>query len=508
MNLLITRGGDTPLLYISIMGLARLVAVLVLLCTSISLVIAQKQDYIWCFGDSAGLDFNAGIPVPFPSGMQAHEAAASLSDKHGNLLFYVGDRKFSSNYSSIRNSNHQTMFNGDSLLSPGSITNGLMILPFPNDTNKYYVFHRGIMFSIHYLYYSVVDMSLQGGLGAVIQKNVLINGINDPTERIGAIMHGNGRDWWIITRAFGSNQFQLLLVNPQGIASPFNQNIGTNYTNWLSYAGEMATSINGNKIAIVTHAGNIDVFDFDRCSGILSNWMSIGPTTPSLPLNSYYGCEFSPDGNLLYVTTIFSPYSQLLQYNLLSSTPWVPYYIYSNSNDSVSFGQLQRGPDNKIYMTSCNPYFTSTFDSLNMYIGVINDPDSIGLACNFAPYSVYLGGRRSFYSLPNMPNYNLGALAGSPCDTLTGLNQDFENNQSFEIYPNPVTEYFTIRNSSVENSKNEYDIKIFDSSGKLVYKDHKYFPGASIIFRDFPSGLYAVNLTRNGRQWFSKFIKL
>ncbi len=502
------RGGASPLLYLLKIILSKKVFLLLLLCASCDIVQAQKQDYIWCFGDSAGLDFNSGIPVPFQSGMQAHEAIACVSNNQGILLFYSSDRSFITQYGNVKHFNHQLMFNGDSLHSSGSITNGLMVVPFPGDSNIYYIFHRS--YPPGRLYYSIADMSLQGGFGAVVQKNILLISNTFLTERIGAVKHANGRDWWIITHADGSNEFLVLLVTPQGIIGPLSQLIGSFYTHFLSIVGEISIAKEGNKIAIASGSGFIDVFDFDRCSGVISNWMNIGPAFPSLPLNSYYGCEFSESSNLLYITNSTPPYSQLLQYNLLSPTPWVPYYINTNSNDSVSFGQLQRGPDGKIYMANVfNPNWTnSTFDSLNMYIGVINDTDSIGLACNFEPYSVYLGGRRSFYSLPNMPNYNLGALVGSLCDTLTSLNQDIKNNKSFEIYPNPVTEYFTIRNSSVENSGNVYDIKIFDSSGMLVYKDQNYFPGVSVSFRDFPSGLYAVNLTRNGRQWFSKFIKL
>ena len=501
------RSGVSPLLYLLKIIMVQKAFLLFLICIPFATQ-AQKQDYIWCFGDSAGLDFNSGIPVPFQSGMRAHEAATAISSKQGSLLFYCGDRSFSTFYSGVRNQNHQMMQNGDSLFANGSITNGQLTIPFPNDSNKYFIFHIGSFQSSGYVFYSVIDISLQGGDGEVILKNIILNGIANPTERIAAIKHANGRDWWVITKPLFSDLFILFLVTPFNIIGPFQYSIGVNYSEFGDNIGEIATSQNGDKIASVTTAGKIDVFNFDRCTGLLSNWTSIGPVTPSLPLNSYYGCEFSPNGDLLYVTTIYPPYSQLLQYNLLSSTPWVPYYIYTNSNDSVSFGQLQRGPDNKLYMTSCNPYFTSTFDSLNMYIGVINEPDSIGLACNFAPYSVYLGGRRSFYSLPNMPNYNLGTLVGSPCDTLTSIHSIPETKQGFEIIPNPVNSDFRISLSGNVEAENYFELRIFNMNGKLVYQDKRYIVGEKINCLEFSSGLYAITLTRNGRMWFNKFIKL
>lgn len=58
----------------------------------------------------------------------------------------------------------------------------------------------------------------------------------------------------------------------------------------------------------------------------------------------------------------------------------------------------------------------------NENLGVINLPDSPGLACNFQPWSFYLGGKRTYWGLPNNPDYELGPVTGSICDTLTGIN--------------------------------------------------------------------------------------
>ncbi|MBK8873341.1 MAG: hypothetical protein IPN13_05230 [Bacteroidetes bacterium] len=58
-----------------------------------------------------------------------------------------------------------------------------------------------------------------------------------------------------------------------------------------------------------------------------------------------------------------------------------------------------------------------------MNLSVINYPDSLGSACNYTPYSFYLGGTRTHYGLPNNPDYDLPAHAGSPCDTLVSQNE-------------------------------------------------------------------------------------
>jgi hypothetical protein len=69
--------------------------------------------------------------------------------------------------------------------------------------------------------------------------------------------------------------------------------------------------------------------------------------------------------------------------------------------------------------------------------------------CDFDTSTIWLGGKRATYALPNMPNYNLGALEGSECDTLaTAVNNLPEIHNEIIIYPNPATNYFLIKQSS------------------------------------------------------------
>ena len=51
---------------------------------------AQKEAAIWYFGESAGLDFNSGIPVTLTDGkLTTNEGCATISDKDGKLLFIL-----------------------------------------------------------------------------------------------------------------------------------------------------------------------------------------------------------------------------------------------------------------------------------------------------------------------------------------------------------------------------------------------------------------------------------
>ncbi|MBK8846993.1 MAG: hypothetical protein IPO27_10775 [Bacteroidetes bacterium] len=69
------------------------------------------------------------------------------------------------------------------------------------------------------------------------------------------------------------------------------------------------------------------------------------------------------------------------------------------------------------------PYQDSMRNYINENLSVINEPDSLGAKCDYQPFSFYLGGKRTYYGLPNNPNYELGPLLGSACDTLSASMQ-------------------------------------------------------------------------------------
>ena len=94
------------------------------------------------------------------------------------------------------------MPNGFGLKGDNCQINGLLIIPFLNDSSKYYLFtSQGLTFgtaqpdTLRYSY-SVVDMNMDGGQGDVSNKNTDIKGF--ATEKMVAVPNANGSDvWWI-----------------------------------------------------------------------------------------------------------------------------------------------------------------------------------------------------------------------------------------------------------------------------------------------------------------------
>jgi hypothetical protein len=93
---------------------------------------------------------------------------------------------------------------------------------------------------------------------------------------------------------------------------------------------------------------------------------------------------------------------------------------------------------------------------------VINSPDNAGLSANFCQHCLQLPALNAF-TIPNFPNYRLGPLSGSVCDTLTGIISDVAGKVNFSIYPNPSDEFTTITNLRNVGAI----LSIYNSSGKL-----------------------------------------
>ncbi|MBL0073327.1 MAG: hypothetical protein IPP34_16560 [Bacteroidetes bacterium] len=101
--------------------------------------------------------------------------------------------------------------------------------------------------------------------------------------------------------------------------------------------------------------------------------------------------------------------------NLLWQTPGPPFTAGAlKRSDKIYFScaSSTQGPNN--YPYDSTEYFTE-----NMNLSVINSPDSASVR-DFQPWSFYLEENR--LRSPNKPDYDLPALAGSPCDTLVGIN--------------------------------------------------------------------------------------
>ena len=446
---------------------------------------AQKEGNIWMFGDSAGISFNTLPPQAILTGQTfTGETSSSICDKDGNLLFYAGsiNPNFYDNIT-IWNKNNQIIQNGGGLFGQSSITQGTLLLPEPESQNIIYLFH-GLIPNI---YYTLIDRNGDSGNGNVIVKNKILLQTDSITEKLIAIKHANGRDWWIIAHRSSNNTFLKYILQKDTILGPFEQKIGSIQTGGLlmeqGKMGQMCISKYGNKIVCVTLNGVIDIFDFDRCTGMLNNWIDLGDHS-----TEYYGCSISPDNSKLYITTGnegHNTYQKLVQFDLNASnieTSKTLIYEYNN-NTVLNFGQQQIGVDDKIYIAKDYIFYPNEiYDSVNLFLGVINNPNLMGINCTYIDNGLYLAGRKSHIGLPNIPNYALGKIEGSECDTIP------EPKDTMPVYyiPNIFSpngdnqnDKFSVRSEKIADLHlsiyNRWGNLVFESYDKTVGWDGNYY---------------------------------
>ena len=261
---------------------------------------AQAEASKWYFGTNAGIDFSSGGPIVLTDGqLSTDEGCATISENNGDLLFYtdgitVWDRQ------------HNIMPNGTGLTGDSSSTQSAIIVPKPGNTTTYYIFTVDDLAGPNGLRYSEVDMTLNGGNGDITnQKNIELNA--STTEKISAVKHANGIDFWVVTHDWNNNNFLSYRVTAAGVnMTPVTSSVGEIHgDNGLDSKGYMKISPDASRLALASWSGNsvVEIFDFNNSSGVVSNPILIGNGFfSSGPASGAYGVEFSPDSDLLYVT--------------------------------------------------------------------------------------------------------------------------------------------------------------------------------------------------------------
>ncbi|WP_461634045.1 T9SS type B sorting domain-containing protein [Labilibaculum euxinus] len=361
--------------------------VLLYLFLSSNLAFGQGQAGIWYFGENAGLDFNVTPSVALTDGsLNTEEGCSTVCTVQGDLLFYTDGV-------TVYNKNHAVMANGTGLDGNSSATQSSIIVQQPGSAILYYIFtvdaHQNAL--RNGLNYSIVDLSQNGGLGAVTVKNTVLYG-SEVCEKVTAVKHANGTDFWVLMHPWDSRDFYAYQFTATGISTPVISTVGVRHnSDRKSAIGYMKTSPGGSKLAVAIYTQDrAELFDFNTASGVVSN---------PIQLNNYstpYGIEFSPSGEFLYLSSFLG--GNLYQFNISSNNQTtINGSAQIIGNGSWLYGALQLAPDNRIYMAKTNT--DGTTGSLNL--DVINNPDVAGAGANFVADSKNLSGRRCRLGLPN-----------------------------------------------------------------------------------------------------------
>jgi gliding motility-associated-like protein len=371
------------------------------LCLSPLSIFGQGQTSRWYFGKGAGIQFNndGSVTSLTDSRINTLEGCASLSDASGNLILYTdGIRVF--------NKNHDVMVNGTGLYGDPSSTQSAIIVQKPDDPNIIYIFSVDTSTSQNDLdrglNYSVVDLTLDGGNGAITQKN--INLLPDCSEKIAAVLKNClDQSIWVVTlgpETFKTGPFNTYYafqvdengVNTTPVTSTFNN------LNIEDPRGYLKFSADGNVLASANGNSGLFIYSFSGATGLLSQQREI---KVSVPNKSAYGLEFSPNQQFLYVHTFndAAPIevgvhsSSLLQYDI--TEPNIASTEVELDQRPIYRGALQLGQNGKIYRTTAENYLIGSD-----HLGVIENPNEKGIAANYIHDAVYLGNGIANQGLP------------------------------------------------------------------------------------------------------------
>ncbi len=386
-----------------------------------SSIYSQKYDYNWIAGDDAPvnspettnfvLNFNQ-YPVqviPVETNYFLSLTHHSMSDIEGNFLYYSNGCsiwQFGAPPTLISDGlNNDDHLCGNPIHEAMNQMHGLFSIPLKN--NRFMIFGHTIIpqtncYLKRFLYH-MVDFS--NGIGQIeVKDSVIASGCFNGAV---ANRHANGRDWWILLSDNNEHRFYRWLLTPEGLSPVDTQNIPQTPLPGKAYAW-FEFSPDGQKLAARYYDTGTAIYDFDRCTGLLSNCQVLPkPQSGSLFL------IFSPNNRYIY--TGESDVTRIIQYDLNASDiagseqliATYDGFIDSASSNAVAFTAMERGPDGKIYI----------FGGDTRYMHVIDFPDRAGIACRFRQRAItfpsYTFGPNAYY-----PNYRLGPIDGSSCDSL------------------------------------------------------------------------------------------
>ena len=269
--------------------------------------VKKPQFDKWVFPNYCQLDFTGGAPVFSKTGAASViESSGCYGDQNGNVLFY-------SDGVNMYDSTHSIMPNGVVWSSAGGRM-GPLIVPVIGNSSRYYAFQVdggsttftqpacGPLGRYDGLYYHIIDMNLNGGLGDIVPGRKNISLVDSTGEAVIGMMHENGKDFWIIVRKARTNDYYSYLVTENGVCttpliSSFTGGIHVNAVGLMT----LAPSHDATQIAIAqgssSNPGLTQIFDFDNCTGRLSSPVNISNTN-----RSWYDVAFSPNDSLIYLT--------------------------------------------------------------------------------------------------------------------------------------------------------------------------------------------------------------
>ena len=423
-----------------------LISIILVLITGYNLY-AQLYDKLWLTGyddvryinfdnDTCSADLHYIV-----ASLNGHEDTFVSYVSKSNICDYNGEMKILANGNSLGNDAGFFIENGkqfyDSIHADqepfGSLAYQRCLL-LPKKNHEYYYINSSLTDSTFIqawsshpdssyirfpnrlnIYYSVIDMAENDGLGKVIsKKNSLFHDSRINDGLLTAVRHANGRDWWVVFAHIDTARLYTFLFTPNGVEGPLIQNIGLPMGRFGGH-GTASFSPDGKMLAYGTPYTAISLLDFDRCTGIYSNHRILRSDSINdafgVPSPNLFGLAFSANNKYLYMGGGYG-FRSVAQYALDSADISASFRLIFQQNDStdpmdMSISAMALAPDNKIYI--------SNYGGSNRYLHCITEPDVADTFSNFRTNYLQVTDYGGSICPTNMPNYRAKA---SPVYTL------------------------------------------------------------------------------------------
>ena len=254
-------------------------------------------------------------------------------------------------------------------------------VPYPERDSVYVLFTAGSIdfsrSSVPQLNYSIIDMRLGNGLGAVTSRKNFVYDLG--TVQMTPVRHANGRDFWLLAvedregaAQTDNNRFLAFLINPDGVqVNPVVSRIsGVEFANSVF---RLRASPDSRKVvaagfltdAVGSSVGSGILLDFDNATGRI--------TKTTLVPGGGFGLDydFSPDCRKVYAGGPLGPNGRIYQFQIDRPTGEAIAATRTEvPNSRQAFG-MRLAPDGRIYVATNKER-----------LDVITNPDAVGSAVN------------------------------------------------------------------------------------------------------------------------------
>lgn len=345
-----------------------------------------------------------GTKIEFTSGTADAKPDPGFSSPAGSSAYVFAPIKAANNSLGgiYTNGDLVKTFSGNVITNLGgdiNLSQATAILPKQSCSgcdSEYYIFGMKRISGKNQLFYSVFDISGNGGLGAITvpfasaSKATPISSFA-ATDKI-VITQAGKNEFWINAFEEGTKNIYRYKLDSLGLSKPNRFNV--NYNVSFSSNSNLSFSPNNDRLAIANDSLGINqilIIPNDTLTGNFDTRI-IKRIQLTGVAGNIYGVAFSPDGKVLYVTTRGNGStikSQILQFDLTAANIEATQIVVYESTDL--FGEIKLDPNNlaRLYISIENSQKIAFIRRPNV---LFTSPATPGLTSNFDITTFTVGG--------------------------------------------------------------------------------------------------------------------